>query len=411
MTPGLVSVIIVSRNRPAELRLCLLALSQQYHAPFEVVVVADRAGIAALAPDWTDRVIAVPFDDQNISAARNAGIAAATGEVIAFIDDDAVAEPTWLSRLAAPVLAGRAPAAGGLVLGRNGISVQWGARRALPDGSSVPVEPAPVRETVFVPEAGVGLKTEGTNMAFSAATLCGLGGFDPAFRFYLDEADLNLRMAKAGLAVAFVPDAVVHHGFAPSLWRRADRVPRTLFDIGASLAVFLRKHDPAGASEAAKAGEWRQQRRRLIGHMIAGRLEPGAVLRILETFCDGWTQGLSRPIGALAPIVAGSGPSRPLQPLSDRSHLLLVGRPRDRARLARQARAEVEKGGRATVHIFSRTALYHRRWFGQDGIWWQTGGLFGRSDRDDPLWMFWRLSDRAEREWSKTKNLRLASSN
>ena len=52
---------------------------------------ADAPGLAALAP-WEGRVKMVPFDEANVSAARNAGLAAAAGEVVAFLDDDAVAE-------------------------------------------------------------------------------------------------------------------------------------------------------------------------------------------------------------------------------------------------------------------------------------------------------------------------------
>jgi len=44
------------------------------------------------------------------------------------------------------------------------------------------------------------------------------------------------------------------------------------------------------------------------------------------------------------------------------------------------------------------TALYHRIRFHRAGYWVQEGGLFGRSERDDPLWQYWTHSDRLERE-------------
>jgi len=72
--------------------------------------------------------------------------------------------------------------------------------------------------------------------------LVAIGGFDPAFRYFLDETDVNMRLAKAGHATAIVPLAEVHHGFAASRFRRDDRVPRDLSQIGASWTVFQRKH-------------------------------------------------------------------------------------------------------------------------------------------------------------------------
>ena len=96
---GSVSVVVVSRHRPAALSLCLTALTLQDHPGFEIVLVADP-GSVGVRPDLP--IKRVRFDAANISAARNAGVMAAAGEVVAFIDDDAVAEPTWLSRLTAP---------------------------------------------------------------------------------------------------------------------------------------------------------------------------------------------------------------------------------------------------------------------------------------------------------------------
>ena len=75
-------------------------------------------------------------------------------------------------------------------------------------------------------------------MAVRRDVLAALGGFDPAYHFYLDETDLNMRLAQAGHATALCPRALVHHGFAASTRRRKDRVPADLFDIGASWAVF-----------------------------------------------------------------------------------------------------------------------------------------------------------------------------
>ena len=101
MNNGAVSVIIVSRHRPAALLRCIVGLSQQDHTDFELIVVADSKA-AARVRDLNAPIKVIAFDTPNISAARNAGLAQAAGAIVAFIDDDAVPEPTWLTRLTSP---------------------------------------------------------------------------------------------------------------------------------------------------------------------------------------------------------------------------------------------------------------------------------------------------------------------
>ena len=120
----------------------------------------------------------------------------------------------------------------------------------------------------------------------------------PALRFFLDETDLNLRLARAGHATAIVPLAEVHHGFAASPRRRADRVPRDLFDIGASWAVFQRKYVPQTEADHAIGGPYALgERARAVEHMMAGRLLPGDVQRLLSRLDHGYGQGLMRQRG------------------------------------------------------------------------------------------------------------------
>lgn len=408
MTGLRTSVIIVSRGRPDALLRCLKALEQLYFTEFEVVVVADPAGIAALAANGRAGALkSVEFDEANISAARNLGLAAAAGEIVAFIDDDAVPEPTWLSHLVAAFDDPGVTAAGGFVRGRNGISFQSRAQWVDLTGAQAPIELRDDQIAVPAPRAGWAVKTEGTNCAFRRAALLAMGGFDPAFRFYMDETDLNVRLARAGCKTAIVPQAQVHHGFAASARRRASRMPRTLFDVGASTMVFLRKHADEGQIAPALANLRRQQRARLLRHMVAGNCEPRDVGRVMRTLEDGIAEGRVRASARLGPIKPDNAPFlRYLHAGAFSGSESIAGRSWSRARLRRDALARVARGGRVSLYLFSPTALFHRVVFDPRGFWEQRGGVFGKSDRRDPLLQMTGFHARQRREIARVQAVR-----
>lgn len=402
-----VSVVIVSRHRPEALRRCLIGISQLLYHPFEVVVVADRASCSALRTlPQAAHVRVLEFGEANISKARNAGIAAAAGEIVAFIDDDAVPEPTWLGYLTTPFSDPEVIAAGGFVRGRNGIS--WQSRATAVDctGRETPIDVPPNRAMVLTPSPGHAVKTEGTNMAVRRAELAALGGFDPRYRFFLDETDLNLRLAAQGVASAITPLAEVHHGFAASDRRRADRAPTSLHEIGASWAVFLSSHCPPDQRDAAWARVQRRERRRALRHMVAGTLEPRDVTRLLNGLREGYAEGLERPVQPMPPLPGPTGPFRPFPGHHRARPVLISGRLWSRSRQRRHARQEVAAGNTVTVMRFTHTALFHRVTFTEQGYWEHIGGLFGRSERGQRLFRIWTLGSRVHAEADRVRLVR-----
>ncbi len=406
MAPLPVSVIVVSRGRAGLLARCLTGLGQMYYPAFEIVVVADEGGIAAVAEmGWQARVKTVPFDAPNISAARNAGIAAAAGEIVAFIDDDAVPEPTWLDHLAAPFADPVVVAAGGYVRGRNGISFQYRAGLVSRTGEEVPLEVAGEAPRIVAPPPGHAVKTMGTNCAFRRQDVSLMGGLDPVFRFFHDETDLNMRLAGAGGKTAVVPLAQVHHGYAASDRRASDRAPRSLREIGASSMVFLRKHAPEqdwpGALERLRA----EQRRRLLAHMVRGGLEPRDVARLLEGLEAGIAEGRQRVLAPLSPLTGEGEAFLPFTP-APRGHVCIAGRTWSRRHLRARALGAVRAGKNATVFRFSPTALYHDVRFVRDGYWLHRGGLFGRAERSEPVFRLVPFRRRVAQEWARVAKLR-----
>ena len=100
MTAPTVSVVIVSHGRPASLGICLTGVGQIDYPNFEIVIVADQSGIDAVnAHALGDQVKLVLFDEMNISAARNAGVAAAAGRLPLRRDPRAMAPKPLAVRL------------------------------------------------------------------------------------------------------------------------------------------------------------------------------------------------------------------------------------------------------------------------------------------------------------------------
>ncbi|EBA05725.1 glycosyltransferase family 2 protein [Sagittula stellata] len=402
-----VSIVVVSRHRPAALMRCLTGISQLDYPSYEVIVVACPDGLAALArrPD-ADQIKQVAYDEPNISAARNLGISRAAGEVVAFIDDDAVPEPLWLTHLAAPFETADIAAAGGFVIGRNGITFQWTARTADATGQATPLDVSDMQPTVLHPTPDRAIKTEGTNMALRRDVLAQMGGFDPAFRYFLDETDVNLRLAQRGLATAIVPLAQVHHGFAESASRASDRTPRDLTEIGASQQAFLRKHCPSNARAAAWDGFVHDQRKRLLGYMQRGPLDPMGVRRLMRGLERGGRDGAERILERCPEIPrAAQGflpyPGRPGAP-----RVRLSGRTWQAAQLRRTAAEKAAQGAIVSLYILSPGARFHRVRFTDTGVWEQTGGLFGRSVRKGPLWQPWSHQRRVDSEVLRTQKVR-----
>ncbi|MDP4034337.1 MAG: glycosyltransferase [Pseudorhodobacter sp.] len=396
------SVIIVSRDRPAGLLRCLIGLTQQDHRGFEVIVVADPVGCARVRATGLAVKLAV-FDVANIAAARNIGLRLASAPVVAFIDDDAVPEPTWLSRLTAVFADCDVVQAGGFVRGRNGISFQWQAiavdaeardHALAVDANAVSLHPG---------SAAWAVKTQGTNCAFRRDALLAIGGFDEGYRFYLDEADVNLRLAAKGGLTAVVPLAQVHHGYAVGARRRVDRVPDDLIEIGASIAYFLRRH---GGDASATAWHVADQRARVLRLMQEGRIEPRDVARLMNSLAQGMAEGAQRPLAALRPIVATPLPLVPMPGCGPRDGCVIAGRIWQGRRLAAQARAAVAQGKIVTVFCFGPSARRHRHIFHPEGYWWQGGGLFGRADRRGAYMQIWLFGARLRAECRRIAALR-----
>ena len=256
--PGLgMSVIVNTLDRADWLDRALTALTYQRHESFEIIVVAGPCR------DRTDEVIARHGERirvarclvANLSVSRNIGIGLAQGEVVAFLDDDAVPEPDWLQRLEAPYADPRVGGVGGYIRDATGLSYQ--CKVMVCDRFGRSAEVGDLRQARLDPPGpGVErfLSLTGTNSSFRRSALRAIGSFDEAYAYFLDETDVCLRMVEAGWRLTVAPEAQVHHAYAPNAQRRADRAPSSLAACVRSTAYFaMRNAAPRyGLSAAAE---------------------------------------------------------------------------------------------------------------------------------------------------------------
>ena len=186
-----VSVVVASFNGERFLRETLESVFAQDYDPFEVVFVDDGSSdrTAEIAQSFPVRY--VYQENAGLPAARNAGVALATGDLVAFVDDDDLWPRTKLS-VQANYLEDHQDV--GCVLGRN----EW----IVEDG----VEPPKLeRDPIFDELGGIQLVT----MMIRRSAFEALGGFDPSYR-YAEDRDLFVRMREHGIEYAVLPDLVLY---------------------------------------------------------------------------------------------------------------------------------------------------------------------------------------------------------
>jgi GT2 family glycosyltransferase len=196
-----VSVVVCAYNAESTMAPCLDSLRDLRYPAYEVVVVddgsTDRTGGIA---DEYEGIHVIHQENKGLSAARNVGIAASTGEIIAFTDSDCVVDPDWLHYLVATFLSSGEAAAGGPNLSPPEDSLIASCVAASPGG--------PLHVLLNGEEAE---HIPGCNMAFRREALEEIGGFDPIYRAAGDDVDVCWRLQEHGFRIAFSPAAIVWH--------------------------------------------------------------------------------------------------------------------------------------------------------------------------------------------------------
>ncbi len=208
-----VSVVVCAYDAADTIEDCLGSLERLDYPHIELIVVNDgsRDATGDLARrHGRVRVIDVP--NGGLSAARNVGLEAAVGEIVAFTDADVRVDPDWLTYLVQPMLHSEAAGSGGpnVVPEDDPWVAQCVAR-------------APGGPTHVLLDDRFAEHVPGCNMAFRREALVSIGGFNPIYLRAGDDVDVCWRLQSRGFKIGFSPAALVWHHHRASVsgyWRQ-----------------------------------------------------------------------------------------------------------------------------------------------------------------------------------------------
>ncbi|MFC1824166.1 glycosyltransferase family 2 protein [Thermodesulfobacteriota bacterium] len=216
-SPPLITAIVVTLNHLNLLRNCLDSLHKQDYEAMEVIVVdngseEDVRGLLSRAYPET-RMIRL---DRNygFAEANNRGIEMAQGKYIALINNDAVAQPQWISSMVATAEADPTAAAiASIIIDGNrpnvldscgvGIGLDGMSRQAM-RGKAIPNLDKPKEVLLF----------SGCACLLRKGALEQVGLFDKDFFAYCEDTDLGLRLQRAGWSCVVAPNARVYHHYS-----------------------------------------------------------------------------------------------------------------------------------------------------------------------------------------------------
>jgi glycosyltransferase involved in cell wall biosynthesis len=195
-----VSIVVCTYNGSNTIRDTMEGIKRLDYPNYEVIVVND--GSNDTSPDIVSEydVKLISTENRGLSNARNTGLHAADGDIVAYIDDDAYPDPQWLKYLASAYLSTEHAGIGGPNIAPPG------------DGpvadcvSNSPGGPVHVLSTDDIAE-----HIPGCNMSFRRQALLEIGGFDPVYRSAGDDVDACWRIQERGYTIGFHPSAFVWH--------------------------------------------------------------------------------------------------------------------------------------------------------------------------------------------------------
>jgi glycosyltransferase involved in cell wall biosynthesis len=289
-----VSVVICTYNRGDLLDRCLDYLQYQNNQNFEVVVVNGPSTDSTdeVLENYKHRIKVACNPERNLSKSRNLGIELADGDLIAFIDDDALPFDDWIDTLLYEF--GRRPLTHAAI---GGPAYYSGTFRYQAEDIGIN-KFAEARVNIDSAEIGRGgweRSMLGTNTCFRADVIREADGFDEQFDYFLDESELSFRLQTCNHIVGYAPDLYLRHEFAQS-HNREGKYKYNWYTICKNTAYYIAAYS---GLEGADLEEYLQQRmeseriRTLKGGVDNGELSLEEYQGYVEDILSGVRQGLA----------------------------------------------------------------------------------------------------------------------
>ena len=301
------SVVVSTYNeeRWNDLLACILSLESQALPPLEVIVVVDhnQSLLERATKAFPHAKVIANERSRGLAGARNTGTAVARGAIVAFIDDDARAEPEWLARLQECFTKESVVGAGGYLAPHwEGPEARW-----IPHEfywvfgcsyTGLPEQLAPVRNPI------------GANMAVRAAILEEIGGFREG-----DDSNAPRELRARGVVRAGgnVPDDTdlairvkQHRPDAVWLYQPLARVLHTVTPERASLSYFLRRSFEEGVGKASLSSLVGPEAGLEAERRHAAVVLPRGIAHELRRFLTGEGTAALRALAILAGLTAAS---------------------------------------------------------------------------------------------------------
>jgi len=226
-TPKMISVVVVTWNRAALLRNCLRSLRNQRGVALEILVVDNGSvdgSVEMVTSEFPEVRLIRNQENRGFCAANNQGIAAATSEYIALLNNDAEAEPGWAAALLETCLTDPAVGmvASKILVYEDPSRIDKVGHLIYPDGQNRGRGTGALDHGQFDRVEPV-LWPDGCAAMYRTAMLRQIGGFDEDLFAYGDDAELGLRARIAGWSCLYTPRAVVRHHRGSTMGLRSMR--------------------------------------------------------------------------------------------------------------------------------------------------------------------------------------------
>ena len=358
----------------------------KYEGDFEVIVVNGPSTDHTddVLAYWRDKIRVGRCDVANISVSRNIGICMAQGDLVAFIDDDAIPEPEWLTQLSTAYDSYEIGATGGFVYDQSGYTYQYQYSTANRLGNTNWSLTASSEHFCF-PGSFEFPYLQGTNASFRRSTLLEVGGFDEEIEYSLDETELCCRIIDAGYVVRQLNNAFVHHKLAPSHLRDDQKITRYRYPALKNKIYFSLKHARPYLSIPEILEDGRlftvSQADDVEYHIAGGRIPVSERDRFIEESNKAWERGIECGLSDLREMITVEkkmfyrGVFTKFQPLTGIASktIVLVSRdfpPNHRGGIATfsksLAEALAEEGN--IVHLITESSDINRVDF-ENGVW------------------------------------------